>query len=126
MRPELPIELPIPEPKEEADLLVVDFSEVEVMEKLGQGGLAIVHRAKFQGTVGAVKLCRDQGFLTSGQMEMDRNAVQEEAMLLHCLKHPLLVEVVAIIQKQGQVSGVLLELLGPTLYDEARAPGFQP
>ena len=59
------------------------------MEKLGLGDLATVHHAKFQGTVGAVKLCRDQGFLTSAQMEMDRDALQAEAMLLHRLKQAL-------------------------------------
>lgn len=96
-------------------LAKVDIENLHLFEGLGHGGLAMVSRTKWQGEEVAAKLWVNRPHLLPGQEVQDREALKAEAAKLHRLSHPNMVKVLAIVQDQGLVAGMLLELLGDSL-----------
>lgn len=68
----------------------------------------------------AVKLLRWQPGLLSSEAD-DRQALHREAVLLHKLKHPNIVEAKALLLERGEVTGFAMELLGQSLEAAARS-----
>ena len=56
----------------------------------------------------------------------DRMSLLKEAELLNVLRHPNVVEIAAVVQNEGLVDGILLEVLGPSLQAEASNLQFAP
>lgn len=104
-------------------LAKVDIENLRLLEGLGHGGLAMVSRTKWQGEEVAAKLWVNRPHLLPGQEVQDREALKAEAAKLNRLSHPNIVKVLAIVQGQGLVAGMLLELLGDSRQARCKTGG---
>jgi len=99
------------------------FGSYQVLEKLGEGGMGQVYRArdlKLQRDV-ALKVLPDAFARDSGR----RARFEREAHVLAALNHPQIAAIYGVAENQG-VSALVLELVeGPTL-EERLADGALP
>ena len=108
---------PLPQPA----LPTVDLAKLQVQHVLGQGGLATVKQAVFEGKPVAVKVYRPQPRLQSDR-DQDLRALQAEATMLHGIRHPRIVTVVSLLVcADGTINGYIRERLGESLQRAADA-----
>lgn len=92
----------------------------------GQPRLGIVLQAQHKGQqLAATMLCCALHALR-GQEAKDVDELQSEAYLLHGLKHPNIVKMVALVCLEQHVGGYLMELLGSTLAARSQSCDFGP
>jgi serine/threonine protein kinase len=114
------------QPFAEKELARVHLNSLTIGEELGRGGLAVVVNAMYQGQRMAAKLWRPREKMLPTQELEDRMSLLKEAELLNVLRHPNVVEIAAVVQNEGLVDGILLEVLGPSLQAEASNLQFAP
>lgn len=86
----------------------------------------MVVNAMYQGQRMAAKFWRPREKMLPTQELEDRMSLLKEAELLNILRHPTVVEIAAVVQNEGLVDGILLEVLGPSLQAEASNLQFAP
>lgn len=114
------------------DLPTISMLDFQIMEKeayLGKGGVCHVFWALWKGKTVASKLLHHRNkFLPPGQEHRDREALKEEAMLLHRLQGcDAIVKVLAVVCEDfpsHAVEGMLLEALGDSLITRSRMSDF--
>lgn len=88
------------------------FSSLELGEKLGEGGFGIVQRAKWLRTEVAVKRLK----LGGGLSEEAQAELLQEAQLMYTLRHPNIVQLVAVCTDSASPSMILKFMSGGSLY----------
>lgn len=101
-----------------ASVPVVGWGDLQIIDKLGEGGFADVFRAVYQGQVVCVKQWRCQE-LPPDQLHLFQREVQIGSMI----RHPNCVTLFAICL---QPLALVMEFVdGLDLYDLIHNPGFQ-
>ena len=100
--------------KTKTKLRIIKAAKLQFAQEIGHGGLATVHGGHLGTKAAAFKVVRAQPGLLADP-ETNRRALHEEAIMLHRLSHPQIVEVIGLVSEQGIVNGFVMERLGESL-----------